>query len=313
MAGERKIVADKVKRVLLKEYLMEETKRAGFGGLDIQRTPMGTRVTLFTERPGLVIGRRGGAVKDLTDAIENRFKFDNPQIEVQEVENPSLNAQIMAEKLASALERGWQFRRAGHSTVRRIMGAGAKGCLIVISGKLTGQRHRTEKFKEGHIKFCGETRLQWMDEGFAVAKLKPGILGLKVRIMRADAKLPDEIEIAKTQAERDVETEMKAEADAAVASQQAEKGTAEDKAAEPPAEPKPETQPKPEPKASPRPDRKAEQKPEPKVEGVAEQRPAPRQEAKTPPKADTVSPPEKKAESKPDKKPEVKADGAAQK
>jgi small subunit ribosomal protein S3 len=242
LAGERKIVADKVKRVLLKEYLMEETKRAGFGGLDIQRTPMGTRVTLFTERPGLVIGRRGGAVKDLTDAIENRFKFDNPQIEVQEVENPSLNAQIMAEKLASALERGWQFRRAGHSTVRRIMGAGAKGCLIVISGKLTGQRHRTEKFKEGHIKFCGETRLIWMDEGFAVAKLKPGVLGLKVRIMRKDAKLPDEIEIAKTQAERDVETELKAEAEAAVASQQAEaeKGKAEEKATEPPAEPKPE-------------------------------------------------------------------------
>ena len=212
MAGERKIVADKVKRVLLKEYLMEETKRAGFGGLDIQRTPMGTRVTLFTERPGLVIGRRGGAVKDLTDAIENRFKFDNPQIEVQEVENPSLNAQIMAEKLASALERGWQFRRAGHSTVRRIMGAGAKGCLIVISGKLTGQRHRTEKFKEGHIKFCGETRLIWMDEGFAVAKLKPGVLGLKVRIMRKDAKLPDEIEIAKTQAERDVEPYVAVEA-----------------------------------------------------------------------------------------------------
>src|SRR5439155_782743 len=123
----------KAAKALLKEYLMNETRRAGFGGLDIQRTPMGTRVTLLAERPGLVIGRKGGAIKALTEAVEQRFRFDNPQIEVQEVASPALNAQIMAEKLANALERGWHFRRAGHSTVRRIMEAGAKGCLVVIA------------------------------------------------------------------------------------------------------------------------------------------------------------------------------------
>ncbi|MEW5937866.1 MAG: 30S ribosomal protein S3, partial [Candidatus Thermoplasmatota archaeon] len=215
MAGERKIVNDKIKRVLVREYLMNETKRAGFGGLDIQRTPMGTRVTLLTERPGLVIGRRGGTIKDLTDTIEARFDLDNPQIEVQEVQNSSLNAQIMAEKLALALERGWHFRRAGHSTLRRIMQAGARGCLIVVSGKLTGQRHRTEKFKDGHIKFCGEPKLLWMEEGFAVAKLKPGVTGVKVKIMRADARLPGEIAIEKTEIEKEVEREMREEAEAA--------------------------------------------------------------------------------------------------
>lgn len=174
---------------------MHETRRAGFGGLDIQRTPMGTRVTLQSERPGLVIGRKGGAIKSLTDAVERQFKFDNPQIEVQEVANPSLNAQIMAEKLANALERGWHFRRAGHSTVRRIMEAGGKGCLVIIAGKLTGQRHRTEKFKAGHIKYCGEPRNLWMGKGFAVAKLKPGVIGVTVEIMNPLAKLPDEIEV----------------------------------------------------------------------------------------------------------------------
>ncbi|HIJ18044.1 MAG TPA: 30S ribosomal protein S3, partial [Thermoplasmata archaeon] len=153
MASERKFVTEKVRRVLLKEFVQARVTRAGFGGLDVQRTPMGTRVTLITERPGLVIGRRGEAIKSLTKAIEEDFKFNNPQIEVQEVENPNLNAQIMAEKLANALERGWHFRRAGHSTVRRIMESGAKGCQVVISGKLTGQRHRTEKFKDGHIKY----------------------------------------------------------------------------------------------------------------------------------------------------------------
>jgi small subunit ribosomal protein S3 len=192
---DKRIIVENMRRVLLKEYLMRETRRAGFGGLDIQRTPMGTRVTLLSERPGLVIGRKGGAIKSLTDAVERQFRFDNPQIEVQEVANPSLNAQIMAEKLANALERGWHFRRAGHSTVRRIMEAGGKGCLVIIAGKLTGQRHRTEKFKAGHIKYCGEPRNLWMDRGFAIAKLKPGVIGVTVEIMNPLAKLPDEIEV----------------------------------------------------------------------------------------------------------------------
>jgi small subunit ribosomal protein S3 len=193
MATERKFVTENIKRVQLREYMMKQLNRAGFGGLDIQRTPMGTRVTLITERPGLVIGRRGAAIQALTKAIEEDFKFNNPQIEVQQVDNPSLNAQIMAEKLASALERGWHFRRAGHSIVKRIMDSGAKGCQVILSGKLTGQRHRTEKFREGHIKYCGDPKIKWMREGFAAAKLKPGIIGVKVWIMDPNARLPDEV------------------------------------------------------------------------------------------------------------------------
>jgi len=195
MASERKFVAENIRRVLLKEYLMKTVDRAGFGGVDVQRTPMGTRVTLVVERPGIVIGRRGAAIKSLTKAIEDNYHYDNPQIEVQEVENPNLNAQIMAEKLAFALERGWHFRRAGHSTVRRIMESGARGCLIIISGKLTGERHRTEKFKEGSIKYCGETRNLFIGTGFAVAKLKPGVIGVQVEIMQPDARLPAEIDV----------------------------------------------------------------------------------------------------------------------
>lgn len=194
MAAERKIVAEYVRRVLLKEYLMKEVSRAGFGGLDVQRTPMGTRVILTTERPGLVIGRRGQTIKTLTQAIEDRG-FENPQIEVQEVENASLNAQIMAEKLAFSLERGWHFRRAGHSTVRRIMDAGARGCYIIVAGKLSGQRHRTEKFKEGNIKFCGDTKARFIEHGYAVAKLKMGVIGVTVEIMVKDAKMPADIAV----------------------------------------------------------------------------------------------------------------------
>jgi len=244
MANERKFVTENIRRVLLKEYLMKAVDRAGFGGVEVQRTPMGTRVTLITERPGIVIGRRGAAIKTLTMAIEKDFKFDNPQVEVQEVDNPNLNAQIMAEKLAFALERGWHFRRAGHSTVRRVMESGARGCHVVISGKLTGERHRTEKFKEGYIKFCGEPKLKFVRQGFAVAKLKPGVIGVKVEIMAPDARLPDETDVASVEDALKALPEMAEQIQPKEKSALAEAVRTEAEATEAPAEPAPAEAPK---------------------------------------------------------------------
>ncbi len=196
MASERKFIRENTKRALIKNFLVKEIEGAGFGGMTIQRTPIGTRVNILVERPGMVIGKGGSKIKQLTSTIQTKFDVENPQIEIQEAgAQAALNAQIMAEKLAEALQRGWHFRRAGNSTVRRIMNAGAKGCQIVIAGKLTGARHRTEKFTEGHVKYCGEVAKEVMDNGFASAKLKAGVLGVKVRIMKPDAKLPDEVKL----------------------------------------------------------------------------------------------------------------------
>jgi len=214
MANERKFIRENAKRSLIKKFLVKEIEGAGFGGMNIQRTPIGTRVNILVERPGMVIGKSGAKIKELTDSIRTKFNVDNPQIEIQEAgSSASLNAQIMAEKLAEALERGWHFRRAGHSTVRRIMQAGAKGCQVILAGKLTGERHRTEKFTEGHVKYCGETAKEVMDIGLATAKLKPGVLGVKVRIMRPNAKLPDEITYKlQVKEKEEVKPEVKVEA-----------------------------------------------------------------------------------------------------
>ncbi|MBI2076832.1 MAG: 30S ribosomal protein S3 [Euryarchaeota archaeon] len=196
MAVQRKFIREAVNRLMIREYLEKETERAGFGGIQIQRTPMGTRVSILAERPGMVIGRKGSTINSLTEALQKRFKVENPQIEVIEAgRNAALNAQIMAIKLAEALERGWHFRRAGHSTVQRVMQAGAQGCQVIIAGKLTGQRHRTEKFSQGHLKYCGDTMDKVMDVGFAVCKKKLGVMGCTVRIMHPDAILPDNIKI----------------------------------------------------------------------------------------------------------------------
>jgi len=210
MASERKFIRENTKRSLIKRFLVKEIEGAGFGGMNIQRTPLGTRVNILVERPGMVIGKGGSKIKQLTASIQEKFDVENPQIEIQEAgASAALNAQIMAEKLAEALQRGWHFRRAGHSTVRRIMNSGAKGCQVIIAGKLTGARHRTEKFTEGHVKYCGEVAKEVMDNGFASAKLKAGVLGVKVRIMKPDAKLPGEVKLRIPEKKEEKTTETK--------------------------------------------------------------------------------------------------------
>jgi len=206
------LIQERFRRVLIHEYMAKAVDRAGFGGLNILRTPLGTRITIKTERPGIVIGRKGRDIQRLTDEIERLFDLENPQIEAVEVKNVHLNPQIMASKLVFALERGWNFRRAGNAMLQRVMEAGARGCQITLTGKLTGRRHRSEKFIQGHIKHCGETAIQFMQTGFAVARRKEGVIGCKVAIMPPDAKLPDEVTVRDLEAE--AEAAAKAEEDA---------------------------------------------------------------------------------------------------
>ena len=207
MTVAKDLMKENVRRVQVHKHVQEKTARAGFGGLSIQRTPLGTHIRITAERPGLVIGRKGGDIQNLTDELERKFGYENLQVEAGEVSNFALNPLIMASKVANALERGWNYRRAGNSMLQRIMDSGARGCQITIAGKLTGLRHRTEKFVSGHIKFCGEPALQLMNVGIAQAKLKPGTIGVKVAIMRPDAKLPDEIEVAKPETPAEVTEE----------------------------------------------------------------------------------------------------------
>lgn len=194
MAVERKFVQDRVKKMMVKEWIREEVKSAGFGGVDIIRMPLGTQVTLFVERPGLVIGKGGRRIKMLTEKLKE-FGLDNPQVNVDEVEKPEFNAQLMASLLARALERGWYFRRAGYRFLYRIMEAGAKGCEIQISGKLVSERARTEKFVAGTIIHTGDAVYTSVRKGFDVAVKKLGVLGVTVRIIPPDVVLPDEFEI----------------------------------------------------------------------------------------------------------------------
>ena len=193
MALERKFIEDNIRKFEVKEFLRKELERAGCGEIDIQRTPLGTRVIVHVQRPGLVIGRKGQAIRKLTTILKTRFGLDNPQIEVNELEVPELNPNVMAKSIANALERGVHFRRAAYTALRRIMEAGARGAEITISGKLTGERAKTVKFVDGYLKHCGEPAMMYVKEGYVIAAPKPGVIGVKVKIMPPGTRLPDDV------------------------------------------------------------------------------------------------------------------------
>ena len=193
---EKDFVKEGLKRTRIDEYLETKLERAGYGGMDIQVTPVGTMVIVYAEKPGMVIGRGGKTVRSITKTLKNNFELENPQVEVKEVDVPELNPRIMAHKCVAMLQRGMQFRRVAYSIIRRIMSSGAQGVEVTISGKIRGSRSACAKFNDGYIKKCGEPSIRHVKEGFATVQLKPGVLGIYVRIMPPEVILPDNVEIS---------------------------------------------------------------------------------------------------------------------
>jgi small subunit ribosomal protein S3 len=184
-----------IKLMQINEYLRSELIRAGFAGVELQRTPLGVRITLKTSRPGLVIGKGGKRIQEITDVLQDQFGLEMPQIEVEEVAEPDLDAQIMAERLAYSLDRGRHYRRAGYYILRKVMDAGARGVEIIISGKVTSQRARTQIFRAGTMSKSGQPAQEGVDKGVAQCIQKSGVLGVIVKIMRANTKMGDDIKI----------------------------------------------------------------------------------------------------------------------
>ncbi len=203
---ERKFVNESVKKLLITEYIRKETDSAGFGGMEMKRTPFGTNIILHVNKPGLVIGRKGSKIQEITSHLEGVFGVEAPQIEVKEVENSDLNSQIVAKKIALSLEKGWAYRKAGTNALRRTQESKVRGVIIRIAGKISGERARSHKFIYGGIKYSGQPSIDGMDRGFAVAKLKLGIIGISVGILRNDYRLPDEIRIDENALPKEVVT-----------------------------------------------------------------------------------------------------------
>ncbi len=186
------------KNVELDEFLQNSVKDAGYGGADILKTPTGTRITLYVSRPGLVIGRRGIGIKDLTEKLEKKFGLPNPMIAVMEVEVPELNPRIMCSRIASSVSRGTAFRRAAIYALNAVMNAGAMGAEISIAGKLRSERSHHEKYRAGVVPKSGETSRKVVREATSDVLLKMGLYGIKVKIAPKELLSP-EVEIIETE------------------------------------------------------------------------------------------------------------------
>jgi small subunit ribosomal protein S3 len=183
-------------------------------------------------RPGLVIGRGGETIRELASILEEKFQVSNPQISVSEIEIPELNAYVVGSKVASALQRGVHFRRAGFWALKQVMDAGALGAEIIISGKLRTERARYEKFKAGYLPKCGEPPLKYLRKAEVHVQLKPGMFGVRVRIMPPDAQFPDKIKISKELPHEEEKTEDKVETPRTEEKPEKENGGMEKEAAE---------------------------------------------------------------------------------
>ncbi|MGB9714036.1 MAG: 30S ribosomal protein S3 [Candidatus Bathyarchaeales archaeon] len=191
----KRFITESIKKAEIDEFLQKKLERAGYGGVTISKTPLGTHIVIYAMRPGLVIGRGGETIRELASILEENFKVSNPQISVSEIEVPELNAYVVASRVAAALQRGVHFRRAGFWALNQVMEAGALGAEIIISGKLRTERARYEKFRAGYLPKCGDPALKYMRKAEVHVQLKPGIFGVRVRIMPPDAKFPDKLEI----------------------------------------------------------------------------------------------------------------------
>jgi small subunit ribosomal protein S3 len=204
----KRFITESIKKTEIDEFLQKKLERAGYGGVDISKTPLGTHVVIYAMRPGIVIGRGGETIKDLATTLEENFHMSNPQISVSEIEVPEFNAFVVASRIASALQRGVHFRRAGFWALNQVMDAGALGAEIVISGKLRTERARFEKFRAGYFPRCGDAALTYMKKAEAHVQLKPGIIGVRVKIMPPDAQFPDKIHIKAELPPEEIEEEM---------------------------------------------------------------------------------------------------------
>jgi len=229
MAIVKHFVTESVKKTEIDEFLQKKLERAGYGGVTISKTPLGTHVVIYVMRPGLVIGRGGETIRELASILEQNFKVPNPQISVSEIEIPELNAYVVASRVASALQRGVHFRRAGFWALNQVIDAGALGAEIIISGKLRTERARFEKFRAGYLPKCGDSALKYMRKAEVQIQLKPGIFGIRVRIMPPDAEFPDKIQIIEAAPSEEEKPEETVEATAEEKSEETdeEKGEAE--------------------------------------------------------------------------------------
>lgn len=183
MSVTKYFIKDISRRLEIDEHLAKELKRAGYSKVELTKSPVGTRVVIYAAKPGMVIGRRGQSIRDLTKLLEEKFGIENPQLSVATIEIPEQDPKVVASQVAQALQRGVHFRRSAYWAIQRVIESGALGVEITIRGKLTTERARYEKFRAGYLPRVGDPVLKNLRTAVVDVQLKQGLFGIKVRVL----------------------------------------------------------------------------------------------------------------------------------
>ena len=195
---ERKFVIQKLKEKQVQDFVASELVKSGNSRIEIRRTPLGEKIIIYTSRPGLIVGKKGENIKRLTTVLKERFNMTNPEIEVEEIANPHIDASSVADNIAYTLERYGpkRFKFIGYDTLNTIMSQGVLGAEIIISGRgVPGARAKSWRFSAGHLKKSGDVSDSKVQRAATVANLRSGTIGIKVAIMPKGTILPDKVEL----------------------------------------------------------------------------------------------------------------------
>ncbi|MBL7059183.1 30S ribosomal protein S3 [Candidatus Pacearchaeota archaeon] len=193
---EKNVVKFKKEEFSIRENIKKSIGKGKVSKVKIEYTPVGEKIIVSTHKPGLVIGRKGEKINELTTMLKTKFKLENPHIEIDEILQQEFDAQIVADNIALSLERfgPLKFKVVAYRMLQRILEAGALGVEIRLSGKLPGSRAKSWRFAQGYLKKTGDSA-KIVDRAQARAQTKPGVVGIKVSILSPDKKLTDRIEV----------------------------------------------------------------------------------------------------------------------
>merc|ERR1712211_79234 len=185
VSKKRKFVADGVFKAELNEFLTRELAEDGYSGVEVRVTPTRTEIIIMATRTQNVLGEKGRRIRELTSVVQKRFNFPEGTVELyaEKVQTRGLCAIAQAESLRYKLIGGLAVRRACYGVLRFIMESGAKGCEVVVSGKLRGQRAKSMKFVDGLMIHSGDPCNDYVDTACRHVLLRQGVLGIKVKIM----------------------------------------------------------------------------------------------------------------------------------
>ncbi len=193
MSFNKYFVNQSIREVSIDQFIRKNFPSTDYSDIELQRTPLGIKVVIYTHKPGRVIGRGGSKINKMSEMLKTRFELDNPQLDVKSIPNPNLDSKTVAKQIKSSLERGYNYKKIGNLSLKKIMESGAIGVEIVISGKLGGSKGRIGKFTGGYLKHCGHSAEELVDYGFEEANTKPGKIGIKVKIMKEFRDITGEI------------------------------------------------------------------------------------------------------------------------